>query len=334
MNWMVSRIAAVAAIAMFSLAAVDASAQRTLKINESLGPGSAEEVALQHFKKAVEEKSKGGLQIAIHLQDQLGNPQTSLENLQTGTLELYSGALEYYAAVAPQEINIISLPYFVKDQEHLRRYLKGPAFAEAQKKLLERGIRFLSTEFNGERGPYRVFVSSKPILKLEDLNGVKIRMFPNEVAIRSWKQLGTVPSQIAWTETYLAIRQGVVQGVTAPLSAVRTMKFTEVAPYLLETREYPQTWPITVSDRVWRSLSAEHQKALVDAANEAGRVYAQVTLDRAQSDIDAMVRDNNAVYVRLNVENFRKRMEPLYQELIKENIISKALFEAVQAAAN
>jgi TRAP-type C4-dicarboxylate transport system substrate-binding protein len=327
-------LAFAAALALGLAAASQASAQRTLKINESLGPGSAEEAALLHFQKAVEEKSKGALKVAIHLQDALGNPQTSLENLQTGTLELYSGALEYYAAVVPQEINIISLPYFVKDQDHLRRYLKGPAFAEGQKKLLDRGIRFISTEFNGERGPYRVFVSSKPILKLEDLNGVKIRMFPNEVASRSWKQLGTVPAQIAWTETYLAIRQGVVNGVTAPLSAVRAMKFAEVAPYILETREYPQTWPMTVSERVWRSLSPELQQVLVDSANEAGKTYARVTLERAQSDVDLMVRENSAVYVKLNVEPFRKRMEPLYQELIKENVISKALFDAVNALAN
>ena len=70
------------------LASSAAHAQRTLKINESLGPGSPEEAALKAFQKAVEDGSHGQLKIAIHLSDALGNAQTSLENLSTGTLEL------------------------------------------------------------------------------------------------------------------------------------------------------------------------------------------------------------------------------------------------------
>ena len=53
--------------------------QKVLKINESLGPGSVEEAALQQFKKIVEDGSKGELQIAIHLQDALGKPDTALD---------------------------------------------------------------------------------------------------------------------------------------------------------------------------------------------------------------------------------------------------------------
>src|SRR5450759_1955471 len=103
-------------------------AQQVLKINESLGPGSVEEAALLQFKKLVEEGSKGELQIAIHLQDALGKPDTALESLMAGNLDLYSGALEYYAQIVPQELNAVSIPYFIGDQETLRKYLRSPVF--------------------------------------------------------------------------------------------------------------------------------------------------------------------------------------------------------------
>jgi TRAP-type C4-dicarboxylate transport system substrate-binding protein len=97
------------------VSATPALAHITLKVNESLGPGSPEETALNAFKKAVEDGSKGEIKIVIHLQDALDNPQTSMENLITGSLELYSGALEYYEPQTKEELSVVSLPYFLVD---------------------------------------------------------------------------------------------------------------------------------------------------------------------------------------------------------------------------
>src|SRR4051812_33391243 len=104
---------------ILSLAAFPLHAEKLLKINESLGPGSPEEFALLHFKKLVEENSKGEVKIAIHLQDALGKPTQALESLTIGALDLYSGALEYYAPIVGEEINAISLPSLVTSHDHL-----------------------------------------------------------------------------------------------------------------------------------------------------------------------------------------------------------------------
>src|SRR4051812_13784514 len=305
-------------------------AQVTLKLNESLGPGSVEEVALKHFKKLVEEGSKGQLLIAIHLQDALGKPDAALEGLITGTLDLYSGALEYYAQIVPEELNAISIPYLLKDNAALRKYLASPTFRTAEKRLLERGIRVLSTEYNAERGPYRVLVSSKPVRTVEDVKDLKIRMFPNDVYIRSWKHLGATPVQLAWTETYLGIRQGVVNAVTAPVALVNPMKFTEVAPYIIEIREYPQTWPITISEKTWKKLPPAQQQLLVNAANEAGKVYTQTTNERIAGDIQAMVTNNKAEVIKVDTASFRRKMEPFYDELVKEKLLSAEILATVK----
>lgn len=320
--------------AALALALAHPASARVLKINESLGPGSVEEAALQHFKKLVEERSNGALEIRIFLQDQLGNPQTSLENLRTGSLELYSGAMEYYHAIALEEMTPLSLPFLLEDHDHMRRYLQSQAFERAKDKLLERGIRFLSTEFNGDRGPYRVFVSSRPVRSLEDMQGMRMRMFPNAIAIRAWETLGAVPVQIAWTETYLAIRQGTVSAVTGPLSAIRSMKFTEVAPYVLRTDEWPQTWPITISERVWQSLSEGERRILVDAANEATKVYAELTAARAAEDIEAMKQENGAEFIEIDLTPFRERIQPLHKALVDEGVMSREVYETVQKLAS
>lgn len=309
--------------------ATDAQAQRTLRINESLGPGSVEEVALNEFKRLVETGSQGQLQIRIFLNDSLGNPQTSLENLTTGTLELYSGAMEYYQPIVPNEIGVMSVPYLLRDHAHMRRYLASPAFEPARQRLLERGIRFLSTEFNADRGPYRVFISTRPVNSLADLNGMRIRMFPNEIAINAWRHLGTVPTILPHTETYLALRQGVVQGAPYPIAALVPARFTEVARYVFRTNEFPQTWPITISERIWRQLPAPQQELLVSAANQAGRLYAQETNARVERDIEATRRENNAVYTEIDLAPFRQHMQSFHQELVRSGTINRTLYDAI-----
>lgn len=321
---------ATAAVAAAVALSAPAFGQITLKLNESLGPGSVEEVALKHFKKLVEEGSKGQLQIAIHLQDALGKPDAALEGLLTGTLDLYSGALEYYAQIVPEELNPISIPYLLPDHAALRRYLQSPVFRNAEKKLLDRGIRVLSTEYNAERGPYRVLVSSRPVRSVDDVKDLKIRVFPNDVYIRSWRHLGATPVQLAWTETYLGIRQGVVNAVTAPIALVNPMKFAEVAPYIIEIREYPQTWPITISERTWRKLNPAQQQLLVSAANDAGKVYTQTTKERIGSDIESMVRNNKAQLIKVDTDAFRRRMEPFYQQLVRDKQLSPDVLSAVK----
>jgi TRAP-type C4-dicarboxylate transport system substrate-binding protein len=309
----------------------DSAAAQTLRINESLGPGSPEAVALEAFKKTVEQKSNGDLKIRIYLQDQLGNPQTSIENLMTGTLDLYSGALSYYTKLAPDELSMLTLLYFFKDREHFRRYLKSSVFQKARDKMIAQGIRFISTEFKGDRGPYRVFVSSKPILTPGDLKGVKMRIWPNEPVKKCWQNMGAIPTVLPWTETYLAIKQNMVQAVTSPLSLVRSMRFTEVAPYVTELKQFQQTWPMTISEKVWKQLPSDQQQILVYAANEAGKVYAGEVMNRAESDIQAMMKETNAVFIRVNTEQFEIKMLPFYDQLIKDGVVKKEIFEAVQA---
>ena len=305
---------------------------RTLKLNESLPASSVEGTALKKFKEIVESKSKGELTVDLHFQDELGKPQTSMENLGTGTLDLYSGALSYYAALIPEELGVTTLLYLFKDNRHLGRYLHSPVFKKGEDKLRDQfGIRFISTKFLGDRGPYRIWVSSKPALKLEDFQGVKMRLWPNDIAIRGWKHLGAVPTVLPWTETYLAIRQGLVQAVTSGVNGIHSQKFTEVAPYITELRQFPQTWPVTISEKTWKSLSAAQQTVLVDAANEATALYGRVSQESAEKNIADMVQKNNAVYSRINTDPFVKKMEGFYQDMIKEGVLKKAVYDQVMA---
>jgi TRAP-type C4-dicarboxylate transport system substrate-binding protein len=109
------------------------------------------------------------------------------------------------------------------------------------------------------------------------------------------------------------------------------MRFTEVAPYVTELKQFHQTWPLTISEKVWETLPSDQQKILIDAANAAGKVYAQEVMTRAEADIQAMMKENNAVFIRVNTGQFEKKMLPFYDQLIKDGVVKKELFDAVQS---
>jgi TRAP-type C4-dicarboxylate transport system substrate-binding protein len=176
-----------------------------------------------------------------------------------------------------------------------------------------------------------VLVSSKPVKSLDDLKGLRIRMYPNENAINAWRHLGTVPTVLPYTETYLAIRQGVVQGGPFPLSLLQSSKLTEVAKYVFRTDEFPQTWPMTVSERIWRTLKPDEQQLLVRAANDAGRLYASEVNSRAKRDIEQMKKDNGAEFTEANLEPFRAHMRSFHEQLIKSGTVRKELYDAIVA---
>ncbi len=334
MNIRSSICALATSLLIVSLAAMAPEAEaRTLKVNSYVQPGSVPAKQLERFKQLVEEGSKGELEIRVFTDGALGGQQESLENLRTGTLELYAEALSYYATLIPDELGISTLMYFFSDNEHLRRYLTSDFFQKAhEEKLIKKhGVRFISTEFQGFRGPYRVFVSTRPIMGVEDLKGIKMRLWPNDVIIRQWRHLGAVPAVLAWTEVYLALRQGTVDAVTGPLSVLPQTKFTEVAKFVTELKQFPQVLPMTVSEKIWQTLSPQHQQLLVDAANKSLAEYTAQVFATASANKQTMIRDHNAVFMQVNTEPFRKAMVPFYETLIKEGAINKAAFDAANA---
>lgn len=304
---------------------------KLLRVNEELGPGSPEALALERFKELVEKRTNKALEIRIYLSAQLGNPQVTRENLMAGTLDLSSSDLSLYEDMAPDELRVVPLKWFMKDREHFKKYLRSPIFKNAVDKIQSKGIRFLSTEWSAERGPYRVIFSTKPIMTPEDLVGVKMRLWANETAKKCVAHMGAIPIVISWNEAYLALKQGMVQAMSAPLAQLRRARFTEVARYVTATHQWYQVWPIAISEKVWQGLAKDQQKILIDSANEACNYYTELNADRAEKDIQGMIKEDNITFIRVNTEPFAKKMLPLFDELVKEGYIKKEIFDTVKS---
>lgn len=321
------------AVAGLAIAAMAVAEAKTLKLNAGDSPGTLVETAMKRFKELVEQKTNKEFEIRVFMGAQLGGPQESLENLKTGTLELYGGDLSYYATLMPDELGIITLMYFFQDNQHLRRYLESDYFKKAadEKLVGKNGTRLINEKWLGFRGPYRVFVSAKPIMKVEDLQGIKMRLWPNDIVIRQWRHLGAVPTVMSWNEVYLAIRQGTIQAVTGPIADLPPTKFTEVAPYVTELRQFPQILPLAASEKLWKTLNESQRRIFVESADQALEEYGKLIGESGEKAKQEMIAKNNAVFLQVNTEPFRQKMVPFYDTLIKEGVINKQAFDTANS---
>ena len=201
-----------------------------------------------------------------------------------------------------------------------------------EKELAEKhGIKLIDTQHTWMRGPYRVLCATKPIIRLEDLQGVKMRMYPNQFVLKVWTELGARPTVLPWTETYLALKQGIVEMVTSPISLVHSMKFTEPAKYVTRTDAYPQIIVFATNAKKFNKLTPEHQKILIDACNEAGLKSNELINAAAEKVINQFIEKDNAVFIRTNMDSFRKKLEPFYKKAEKEGQIPAGVLDRIRS---
>ena len=140
--------------------------------------------------------------------------------------------------------------------------LDGPLGKELADKSAEKGLIALGFWDNGIR---QMTNSKRPIAKVEDLKGLKMRTPPDTVLVEIMQALGAEAQQIKFAELYVALQQGVVDGQENPLVNFHASKLYEVQKNLALTNHQFQMTPFLMSKRSWDKLS-DADKAPVNAA--------------------------------------------------------------------
>jgi len=299
-----------------------------LSLGTKMPPDSIEGVAYQKFADLVEEKSNGELIVIVYPSEQLGDNMTQTDNVLLGTQDMFAEGSDILSRF-DKDYALASLPYLFRDYDHFHKTFTGPIGQRMSENLLKKGLRILNEKRNFRRGPYRVICSTFPIRSIEDVQGLKMRAFDTSTYVQAWVHLGAKPLVIAWSETYLAIKQNMVDAVTTPISLVCSMSFTEVAPHVTNINEYMQDIVIFINNNKFESLSAEHQNILVEAANEAGEVGTQLLFDELDGEIQKMKDRDKAVFYDIDTEPFRERLRDFYYTLEDKGYFSKGIIDEI-----
>lgn len=301
-----------------------------LSLGTKMPDETVEGQAFNYFADLVKEKTDGKVIVNVFPAEQLGTGTTQIDNMIMGTQDMYAEGLTFFNDYDAR-FDLATIPYLFRDFEHFQTFNKSEVGREIEDNLIAQGMRIINTERNFVRGPYRVLLSTKPIKSLEDIKGLKLRSPETAIYADAWSYLGANPTVIAWTETYLAMRQGTVDAVTSPISLVKGMNFAEVAPYITIINEYPQDVGIVIAESSFQKLTEEQQNHLIDAANEAGEYATKLTYESIDEDIEFLKTENNAEFIEIDYEEWSSFMKDFHNQLEEKGLIEEGIVEYINS---
>ena len=253
-----------------------------LRVGYENHPGEPFDLGCQKWKELLEQKSGGKMKIDLYPSSQMGSKDDIMDMMVAGepVSTLTDGAF-YYDRGVP-DMGIVFGPFLFNSWEEAFRLNASPWYQEQAKKLEEVAhIHILSTDW---RYGARHTLTKNPVTKIEDFQGMKIRVPTNQIQVKGFEVLGATPTPMALGEVYTSIQQGTIDGVENPLAVLYNGKFHEVAKYLLLDGHVYNVTNLVVGVDFWNSLTPEQQKWLKESCDEAG-AYQNQLQDQVEQEL-------------------------------------------------
>jgi len=282
------KLSPVAALATSLLLAASAHSQtfeeRTIRIGHPVNTDHPISFGVKKFSDIVAAKSGGKLKVREFPSLQLGNEMQQLSALAGGVQEMFAPGTAPVAGMV-KDFALLDLPFLVETPEQADALLDGPFGQALLAKLPEKGLVGLAFWENGFR---HVTNSKRPIKRLEDLEGLKIRVQQNPVFIETFKALKTNPVPMSFAELYGALESKALDAQENPYLITRSAKLYETQKYLSSTSHAYGVIVLLVSKKFWDKLSVDEQKVLQAAAIEARDHERKISRAQAKRAIDEL----------------------------------------------
>jgi tripartite ATP-independent transporter DctP family solute receptor len=274
------RFALAAPLLVLALAGT-AAAQEKLRIAGNFVPEHSSSVAIQQFKKEVEQATKGKVVIEVFDNMQLGGAQENVSQTRAGTIAMTWVGMAFLSRTVP-ELEAVSLPFLFPNREVAYKVMDGPVGDAIEKRMNDKG--FVSLGFM-ELGPRQVTNSQRAIKSMADLKGLKIRLQPNETHLATFRALGANPVAMDIREVYSAMEQKVIDGHENPYNLILASRFFEVQKYVSNSAHFFDFIAVVANKKKFDSLAPDVQKAVRTAMKNA---IASQRAAAVKADADAL----------------------------------------------
>jgi tripartite ATP-independent transporter DctP family solute receptor len=304
-------IASVALAAFGGVAAQDIK-ERQFKLGLQNPKGHPLVTGAEKFAEIVAVKSGGKLKVNLFPGGVLGGDAATVSALQGGVVEmtaLNSGIL----ASQVKEFAIYDFPFMFATPAEADAVVDGPLGQKLHASLADKGIVGLAY---WELGFRNITNSKRPINKVEDLEGLKLRVIPNAINVDWVKAVGANPTPMAFPEVYAALESKAIDGQENPLNVILANKFAEVQKFLVLSNHQYNPQSLIFSKKVWDTLSPAEKKILQEAALESAAFQRKVSRDAAAGQLNELKKAGMTVTELSPAElnRLRDKMKPVVEK--------------------
>lgn len=271
--------------AMLLAGAAEAVAQvptRTLRFTAASNKGHPQVQGVEKFAELVAQKSGGKITVRPFPGGSLGPDLQVVSAMQGGTIDLNVMNASLLAGNV-KEMSVLDFPYLFESAQEADAILDGAVGKKLIDKLPAKGLVGLAYWDLGFR---QMHTRNKPVTKADELRGLKMRVIPTPIYVEFMNATGANAVPMPFTETYTALEQGAIDGMTNPLLNILDGKYQEVSKHLVLTNHMYTPQIVIVSKRTWDKLSGEEHRILQEAATETTAFQRKIAREEAAKVLD------------------------------------------------
>jgi C4-dicarboxylate-binding protein DctP len=291
-----------------------AQAPIVIKFSHVVAADTPKGKAAERFKELAEKATKGKVKVEVYANSTLYKDKEELEALQLGAVQMLAPSLAKFGPLGVKEFEVFDLPYIFPGKDVLARVTEGQIGKDLFKKLESKGITGLAYWDNG----FKVMSANKPLKKIEDFKGLKMRIQSSKVLDAQMRQLGANPQVMAFSEVYQALQTGVVDGTENPPSNLYTQKMHEVQKHVTVSNHGYLGYAVIVNKKFWDGLPADIRTALDGAMKDATKYANAIAQQENDAALEAVRKSGKTeIYVLNDKERaeWRKALLPVQNSM-------------------
>ncbi|MFA5549919.1 MAG: TRAP transporter substrate-binding protein [Porticoccaceae bacterium] len=285
-------------------------APRTITVASLFGEDKPETKIWQLIRDQVEKSLPGRFDFRIVQNAALGGEKQVAEGIRLGSIQASLSTVSAVSSWVPDS-QILDLPFLFKDRSHVRRALDGKLGQEFKDRFAAQGFKVLGFINYGARH----LLAKEAIATPAGISGKRIRVIQSPLHTELWKAYGARPTAIPITETYNALKTGVVDAMDLAKSAYAGFKLHEVVPYLIETSHIWATGIVYVSQTFWKSLSEEEQAVFAAAGLQGARAFDDLIIADETTSVAAVTAAGGKVIPAQNLAEWRDGARKVWTQL-------------------
>ncbi len=288
----------------------------TLKISTTVPETSNWMVAAKKLKEIVEAKTSHKVEIYPNGVLVSGNDRIELEMAQAGAVDIIMKTTIWLSQLN-QDFLVTAMPWIFPNAEVAMKVMDGPTGQQLSDSLIKVGLQALAW---GDGGFFQLYSKEGPIKTPDAIGGVKIRVPGNPIFVKTWEEIGAVPTPISFAEIFSSLQSGAIDGGVATTPLIYAKRFYEVAPYTSIINFSFESVGMIASKATLDRLSAADQAILKEAAIEGMKAQRATALKEDKTYLSKMTAAGSKIYVPTDAEldQFKKIAEPVYQEFKKK----------------
>ncbi len=264
------------------------------------------------FKELAEKYTNGKVKIEVYPNSTLYKDKEEIEALQLGSVQMLAPSTAKFAPLGAKEFEALDLPWLFKDDDTYAKAMKGPVGKWLFQKLESKGITGLAYWDNG----FHMVSANRPLINPSDFQGLKVRISGSKIADRYFRDMGSIPQIMAFSEVYQALQTGVVDGCENTPSNYWTQKFHEVQKDITVSYHAHLQYAVIVNSKFWNGLPADIRGELTKAMDEATDYTNSIAAQENKDALEDIKKSGKTTLHYLTPEQkaaWQKAMAPTYK---------------------